>query len=65
MERLREDELGYTFDKIPNPNDRKSFSKVCKEFLKIACSRESRLKRLHISSTDLLNSILPESPNLR
>ncbi|PWA53680.1 Leucine-rich repeat, cysteine-containing subtype [Artemisia annua] len=62
MKRLGEDELGYIFDKIPNPNDRKSFSKVCKEFLKIACSR---LQRLHISSTDLLSYILPESPNLR
>ncbi|XP_023729861.1 uncharacterized protein LOC111877580 [Lactuca sativa] len=61
MAQLGDDELISIFKRINNPDDRRSFSQVSKQFLKLACSR---LTNLHIAFPDLLYDILPESPNL-
>ncbi|KAI3792002.1 hypothetical protein L2E82_05871 [Cichorium intybus] len=61
MSQLGDDELISIFRRIDNSDDRKSFSQVSKQFLKLACSR---LTNLNIAFPDLLYDILPESPNL-
>nr|GEW07071.1 hypothetical protein [Tanacetum cinerariifolium] len=60
MERIGDDLLISIFDKLHNENDRKSFSKVSKPLLKVACIL---VKVLHVSSPDVLKNILLESPN--
>ncbi|KAI3522751.1 hypothetical protein L1887_00799 [Cichorium endivia] len=61
MSQLGDDELLSIFRRIDNSDDRRSFSQVSKQFLKLACSR---LMNLNIAFPDLLYDILPESPNL-
>nr|GFA25936.1 hypothetical protein [Tanacetum cinerariifolium] len=55
MEPLGDDELISIFEKLDNKNDRKSFYRVSKQFLKVACIR---LKELHFSFPDVLKDIL-------
>ncbi|GJR68409.1 leucine-rich repeat, cysteine-containing subtype protein [Tanacetum coccineum] len=55
MEPLGDDELISIFEKLDNKNDRKSFYRVSKQFLKVACIR---LNYLHISFPDVLKDIL-------
>lgn len=55
MEPLGDDELISIFEKIDNNNDKKSFCRVSKQFLKVACIR---LKELHISFPNVLKDIL-------
>lgn len=62
MEQLGNDELSCIVNKIQNRDDVKSFSRVSKQFLKVACVR---LRRLHNSFTDMLHDVLPASPDLR
>ncbi|KVH90337.1 F-box/LRR-repeat protein 4-like [Cynara cardunculus var. scolymus] len=61
MERLGDFELSSIFKRIHNPDDRRSFFQVSKQFLKVACTF---LLKSHISSPDFLYEILPASPNL-
>ncbi|PWA70961.1 Leucine-rich repeat, cysteine-containing subtype [Artemisia annua] len=61
MERIGEDELTAIFSKVLDRNDKQSFSKVSKQFLKVVCFR---IRRLHSEFLDMLYVILPESPNI-
>nr|GEW58903.1 hypothetical protein [Tanacetum cinerariifolium] len=62
MEQLGDDELTCILYKIPNRNDVKSFSRVSKQFLKVACIRRRSFKFLH---PDRFDDMLPASPNLK
>nr|XP_043611923.1 F-box protein SKP2A-like [Erigeron canadensis] len=61
MGQLGDEELTFIFKKLDNPDDRKSFSKVSKQLLKVSCIR---LTTLHSSFPDMLFDILPTSSNL-
>ncbi|CAL5355455.1 unnamed protein product [Camellia sinensis] len=61
MERFGDDALGLILKWVDDPNDRKSFSQVCKQWLRV-----EGLNRLSIRvfEPDLLINFLPRFPNL-
>ncbi|GJT24791.1 leucine-rich repeat, cysteine-containing subtype protein [Tanacetum coccineum] len=61
MEGIGDDELTSIFSKVLDRNDKQSFSKVSKQFLKVVCFR---IRKLHSEFPELLYVILPESPNI-
>nr|GEU54215.1 hypothetical protein [Tanacetum cinerariifolium] len=60
MERLGEDEIFSIFERIPNQKDKKSFSKACKKFFKVACFEMRSLN----SKSPLLYDLLTSSPKM-
>ncbi|PWA76337.1 Leucine-rich repeat, cysteine-containing subtype [Artemisia annua] len=61
MEPLGEDEIFSIFERIPNRKDKKSFSKVCKKFMKVASFHIRSLKN---QFPDLLYDMLIASPKM-
>ena len=61
MEPLGEDEIFSIFERIPNRKDKKSFSKVCKKFMKVASFHIGSLKN---QFPDLLYDMLIASPKM-
>ncbi|KAK6163593.1 hypothetical protein DH2020_000457 [Rehmannia glutinosa] len=61
MERLSDDLLALILDKFDDPNDRKSFSQVCKNWLRVEGLHRSTLQ---VFEPDLLPNFLPRFPNL-
>uniref|UniRef100_A0A5B7BBF5 Putative F-box/LRR-repeat protein 20-like n=1 Tax=Davidia involucrata TaxID=16924 RepID=A0A5B7BBF5_DAVIN len=61
MERLGDDVLGFILGWVRDPNDRKSFSQVCKQWLRV--EGLNRLS-LRVFELDLLRNFLPRFPNL-
>ncbi|KAK6163594.1 hypothetical protein DH2020_000458 [Rehmannia glutinosa] len=61
MERLSDDLLALILDKFEDPNDRKSFSQVCKNWLRVEGFHRSTLQ---VFEPDLLPNFLPRFPNL-
>nr|GEW65750.1 hypothetical protein [Tanacetum cinerariifolium] len=61
MERLEEDEIFSIFERIPDPVDQISFSKVYKKSLKVACFH---LQRVHNNFPDLLYDMLIACPRM-
>ncbi|KAI7995745.1 F-box/LRR-repeat protein 4 [Camellia lanceoleosa] len=61
MERFGDDALGLILKWVDDPNDRKSFSQVCKQWLRV-----EGLNRLSVRvfEPDLLINFLPRFPNL-
>ncbi|KAA8521829.1 hypothetical protein F0562_012500 [Nyssa sinensis] len=61
MERLGDDVLGFILDWVHDPTDRKSFSQVCKQWLRV--EGLNRLS-LRVFELDLLRNFLSRFPNL-
>ncbi|KAK6152567.1 hypothetical protein DH2020_012206 [Rehmannia glutinosa] len=61
MERLSDDLLGLILDKFDDPNDRKSFSQVCKDWFRVEGLHRSTLQVLE---PDLIPNFLPRFPNI-
>ncbi|PIN10546.1 hypothetical protein CDL12_16873 [Handroanthus impetiginosus] len=61
MESLGDDLLDLIVSKIDNPDDRKSFSEVCKQWLRVEGRERSTLRVLE---PELLPNFLPRFPNL-
>ncbi|PIN10545.1 hypothetical protein CDL12_16872 [Handroanthus impetiginosus] len=61
MESLGDDLLSLIVSKIDNPDDRKSFSQVCKEWLSVEGLQRSTLR---VFEPELLPNFLPRFPNL-
>ncbi|PRQ52612.1 putative leucine-rich repeat domain, L domain-containing protein [Rosa chinensis] len=58
---LSVDELGSILKLVTDPDDRKSFSQVCKQWSKVEGLNRSSLRLLQ---SDLLRRVLPRCPNL-
>ncbi|KAM5565625.1 F-box/LRR-repeat protein 3-like [Rosa sericea] len=56
-----EDLLALIVNKISNPDDRRSFSEVCKQWLRVEGLNRSSLRLLR---TEYLHQVLPRFPNL-
>ncbi|KAK9273650.1 hypothetical protein L1049_018460 [Liquidambar formosana] len=61
METLGDDELALILNIVDDPNDRKSVSQVCKQWLRVEGRTRSSLRVLE---PDLLREFLPRFPNL-
>ncbi|KAK6161871.1 hypothetical protein DH2020_001712 [Rehmannia glutinosa] len=61
MERLSDDLLALILDKFEDPIDRKSFSQVCKNWLRVEGLHRSTLQ---VFEPDLIPNFLPRFPNL-
>ncbi|GFP96697.1 F-box/LRR-repeat protein 4 [Phtheirospermum japonicum] len=61
MERLLDELLALILDEIKDPDDRKSFSQVCKNWLRLEGLHRSSLRVLE---PDLILNFLPRFPNL-
>ncbi|XP_059639105.1 uncharacterized protein LOC132281418 [Cornus florida] len=61
MDRFGDDVLGLILNWVDNPNDRKSFSEVCKHWYKVEGLHRSSLQ---VFEPNLLPNFLPRFPNL-